>query len=135
MSKAHGLDVDIAAADAARVDPVEERRTWPVLSFIVIPGNYSGHMPLSYVNLNGRKAQLIMLSIELFGCLVIGWAGEPDGTQSGLSGVEMTVRRPTVVSREGCGNPRRHGTLREDCCLLKRRRGLEGLKIFGEIVL
>jgi hypothetical protein len=43
---------------------------------------------------------------------IVGWAGEPDGTQSGLSGVEMTVRRPTVVSREGCENPRRHGTLR-----------------------
>lgn len=59
---------------------------------------------------------------------IVGWAGEPDGTQSGLSGVEMTVRRPTVVSRKGCENPRRHGTLREDCCLLKRRRGLGGIE-------
>ena len=60
--------------------------------------------------------------------MFVGWAGEPDGTQSGLSGGEMTVRRPTVVSREGRKNPRRHGTLQEDCCLLKRRRGLGGFE-------
>lgn len=56
----------------------------------------------------------------------MGW--EPDGTQSGLSGVEMTVRRPTVVSQDGRGNPRCHGTLIEDGCLLKRRRGLGGFE-------
>ena len=67
-----------------------------------------------------------MLSIHWVYRRRVGW--EPDGTQSGLSGVEMTVRRPTVVSREGCENPRRHGTLIEDCCLLKRRRGLGGIE-------
>lgn len=91
-------------------------------------------MPLSYEEPEWQKVQPIMLSIELNNRMVVGWAGEPDGTQSGLSRVEMTVRRPTVVSREGCENLRRHGTRREDCCLLKRRRGLEGLK-FGGIVL
>lgn len=69
-----------------------------------------------------------MLSLQLNNRMSVGWAGEPDGTQSGLSEVEMTVRRPTVVSREGCENPRRHGTLREDFCLLKRRRGLGGVE-------
>lgn len=36
--------------------------------------------------------------------MFVWWAGEPDGTQSGLSEVEMTVRRPTVVPREVCEN-------------------------------
>lgn len=39
------------------------------------------------------------------------WAGEPDGTQSGISKKEMTVRRPTIDVRLGCQNPRCYANL------------------------
>lgn len=93
----------------ARADGVRGKGTWPELSLIVTPGS------LAFGSDGGELHERAIpryqtgdhaISIKGRGTRPrSNWAGEPDGTQSGLPRREMTVRRPTIVHRAGCGNP------------------------------